>query len=90
MIGSLLLLLILTVVNVLVGLKFTGVIDATQSGQFTLSERTTNILKKLDQPVQNLAPERREPRGVGRQRHPLRLLLNHCWSSTNGARDKAV
>jgi hypothetical protein len=48
---GLLLLLILTVVNVLVGLKFTGVIDATQSGQFTLSERTTNILKGLSQPV---------------------------------------
>jgi hypothetical protein len=48
---GLLLLLILTVVNVLVGLKFTGVIDATQSGQYTLSERTTNILKGLSQPV---------------------------------------
>src|SRR5205823_7158749 len=48
---GLLLLLILTVVNVLVGLKFTGVIDATQSGQFTLSERATNILKGLSQPV---------------------------------------
>jgi hypothetical protein len=48
---GLLLLLILTVVNVLVGLKFTGVIDATQSGQFTLSEPTTNVLKGLTQPV---------------------------------------
>jgi hypothetical protein len=48
---GLLLLLILTVVNVLVGLKFTGVIDATQSGQFTLSDQTKGILKKLDQPV---------------------------------------
>ena len=34
---------------------------------------------QLYQPVQNLAPERREPRGVGRQRHPLRLLLNHFF-----------
>jgi ABC-type uncharacterized transport system len=48
---GLLLLLILGVVNVLVGLKFTGVIDATQSGQFTLSDRTANILKGLTQPV---------------------------------------
>jgi hypothetical protein len=48
---GLLLLIILTVANVLVALKFTGVIDATQSGQYTLSDRTINLLKGLDHPV---------------------------------------
>src|SRR5437868_2536046 len=38
-----LLLLILTVVNVLVTLKFTGVIDATESGKFSLDDRTTKL-----------------------------------------------
>jgi hypothetical protein len=48
---GLLLLMILAVVNVLVTLKVTGVIDATQSRQFSVSDRTTNLLKNLDRPV---------------------------------------
>src|SRR5207247_5955752 len=34
---------------------------------------------QLDKPVQHLAPQRRATGGVGRQRHPLRLLLDHFF-----------
>jgi hypothetical protein len=49
--GGILLLLILAVANVLVGIKVAWAVDATSSGEFTLSERTVNLLKGLDKPL---------------------------------------
>jgi hypothetical protein len=49
--SGLLLLLILAVVNVLVGIKLAWAVDATSSGEFTISERTANLIKGLDRPL---------------------------------------
>lgn len=46
--SGVLLLLILAVVNVLVGLKVAYAIDATSTGEYSLSPRTENLLKGLD------------------------------------------
>lgn len=48
---GLLLLLFLVVANILVGVKFATAIDATSSGQFSISERTTNLIKGLSKPL---------------------------------------
>lgn len=49
--SGVLLLLILVVVNVVVGLKVAWAVDATSTGEFSLSERTVNMLKGLDRPL---------------------------------------
>jgi hypothetical protein len=48
---GLLLLAVLVVINVLCFLKLPASIDATQSGSFTLSERSRQVLADLDEPV---------------------------------------
>ena len=48
---SLLLLLVLVVANVFVAVKIQKPLDFTSSTMFTLSDRSTNILKHLEQPV---------------------------------------
>src|SRR5207237_349162 len=46
-----LLLLILVVTNVVAAKKLAWAVDATSSGEFSLSDRTLNLLKGLDRPV---------------------------------------
>jgi hypothetical protein len=46
-----LLLLILVVANVVVAKKYAAAMDATSSGEFSLSDRTVNMLKALDRPL---------------------------------------
>jgi hypothetical protein len=46
-----LLVMILTVINVLVDVKYAGALDATSSREYTISERTTNLLSGLDRPL---------------------------------------
>ena len=48
---SLLLLLVLVVANVFVGVKLQKPLDFTSSTMFSLSDRSTSILKHLEQPV---------------------------------------
>lgn len=48
---SLLLLLVLVVVNVFVGVKLQKPLDFTSSTMFTLSDRSVNMLRHLEQPV---------------------------------------
>jgi hypothetical protein len=49
--SGVLLLLILAVVNVLAGVKLTWAVDATSTGEYSLSDRTVNMLKGLDRPL---------------------------------------
>jgi hypothetical protein len=46
--AGVLLLLILTVVNVLAGVKLLWAVDATSSGEYSISDRTINLVKGLD------------------------------------------
>jgi hypothetical protein len=46
--AGVLLLLILTVVNVLAGVKLVWAVDATSSGEYSISDRTINLVKGLD------------------------------------------
>jgi hypothetical protein len=46
-----LLLMILAVVNVLVDVKYAGALDATSSREFSISERTGNLISNLDKPL---------------------------------------
>jgi hypothetical protein len=46
-----LLLLILGVINVLVGVKYAGALDATSSREYSISERTSNLISGLDRPL---------------------------------------
>jgi gliding motility-associatede transport system auxiliary component len=49
--GGVLLLLILAVANVMIGMKVAWAVDSTSTGEFSLSDRTVNLVKGLEKPL---------------------------------------
>jgi hypothetical protein len=71
--SGLLLLLILAVVNVLVGLKIAWAVDATSTGEYSLSSMTANKLQGLDRPLRFFVIWDLDDPRLG----PLRSLLDN-------------
>ncbi|HEV3439249.1 MAG TPA: Gldg family protein, partial [Gemmata sp.] len=80
---TLLLLVALVVANVLFSLKVPNKLDTTATGFYSISDTTTDLLKRLDQPVTAYAILPREESG-DRDTNDIRQLLLACQDASDG------